>query len=1173
MSKYYTTSLWLTGAYFLTGWLGLMMPAVGTAVTLLWLPTGIAVAVLYRSGYRHWPAVTIGAILVNLVFGQSLALAVGISIGNTLGPMLSVWLLQQLRFDARFERNRDIAILAAAGHAGMAISASGGVAVLFLSGLPRHEVFNVWMYWWAGDSMGVIAAAPLLLVANRLAVRSIRIRYREFAGWLLLLFLITGCVFVLNRRFTNPALPFAFVPLAVIPWGTMRFGTMGTSLAIILISFVAVYGTSSQSGPFSRADASDQILLLWIYMATTATLGWSVAALQLAQARATSFQLILEKALSEVSLGVLMTDNSQNVTYMNTGFTSLTGYEESDLLRKNCRILQGKETDRSVVAKVKSEISKNGHFDGEILNYRKDGTPFWNALLITEIHNDAGEQIGFLGIQRDVTAKKDAELALRQSEVHLRSILDLEPDCVKVVSPSGRLMEMNAAGLAMIEAGSIEQVRGAKLEDLIVEEHRVLFRRMHQQVLAGDAGRLEFAISGLKGTHRWLESRCVPYRSTDGKITGLLGVTRDVTTRRQVEVTMRESRNRLNSILNSISEVVYSASVSGDGILFMSDHAMTLYGRTAIDFIAVPNLRFSVIHADDQNAVNECLQTLNETGEYDAEYRIIRPDGGQRWVRDRGQFMRDDAGIPIRLDGVISDITDRRERQTQAANERLVLELLASGAPLDDVLHQVALNSEQLCWGMLCSIMILDESGERLRHAAAPGLPVDYCRAIDGIRIGLNAGSCGTSAFTGKSVFVTDIATDPRWVNHRDAALKHGLRACWSVPMISAANKVLGTLAMYYSETRTPDAQEMTALQRTAYLAVLAVERHQLISSLRDSRQRIETLVSNLPGMAYRCQNDADWTMIYVSAGSEMITGYRPEELIEPADLSYASLVYSDDREWLKAKRRSSIEAGTECRNVYRIVGKAGQVRWVLDCASGVVTDDDPIKYIDGFMQDITESRGIEEQVRASLREKEAMLKEIHHRVKNNLQIVSSLLNLQIERVSDSLTLDALRESQNRVRSMALVHETLYRSGNLGRIDLTEYMHALCSHLFRSFGVDPSIIHLTLNVVNTSLDLERAIPLGLITNELVSNALKYAFPAGRSGVIRVDFEITAEDSYKLVVADDGIGLPESFDLNQLRSLGLQLTRDLVQQLSGSLTIVHAPGTTFHVSFPLFPAEN
>ena len=1045
MSKYVATSLWLGGAYFLTGWLGLLMPAVGTVVTLLWLPTGIAVAVLYRSGLRHWPAVAFASIAVNLFFEQSLTLAVGISIGNTLGPMLAVQLLHRLRFDARFERNRDIAILAAAGHVGMTISAGGGVAVLFLSGLPRHEVFNTWLCWWAGDSMGVIAAAPLLLVASWSAFRSIRIRHREFAGWLLLLFMITGCVFVLNRRFTNPALPLAFVPLALIPWGTMRFGTMGTSLAIILISYVAVYGTSSETGPFSREDASDQIFLLWIYMAITSTVGWSVAALQLAQARATSFQRILEKALSEVSLGVMITDNSQRVTYINTGFTRLTGYEVSNVLERNCRILQGRETDRSIVARIKSDLNESGHFDGEILNYRKDGTSFWNALLITEIHDDAGNQIGFLGIQRDVTARKNAELALRQSEAHLRSVLDLEPDCVKVVSPNGRLMEMNAAGLAMIEAASIEHVRGARLEDLIVGEHRVMFRRMLLQVLEGGAGHLEFAVRGLKGTHRWLESRCVPYRNADGEIAGLLGVTRD--------------------------------------------------------------------------------------------------------------------------------ITERRERQTQAASERIVLEMLASGTPLEDVLHQVAVNSDQLCSGMICSILLLDESGEHLRHATAPGLPVEYCRAIDGIRIGPNVGSCGTAAFTHESVIVANISTDPRWMNYRDTALKHGLRACWSVPMISSTSKVLGTLAMYYSEIRSPSAQEMTALQRAAYLAVLAVERHQLMSSLRDSRQRIETLVSNLPGMAYRCQNDADWTMIYISAGSEMVTGYRPDELIGVADRSFLGLVHVDDRDSLRENRASSIDAGTECRNIYRIVGKANQVRWVLDSASGVLADDGTVKFIDGFIQDITESRGIEEQIKASLREKEAMLKEIHHRVKNNLQIVSSLLNLQIERVSDSLTLEALRESQNRVRSMALVHETLYRSGNLGRIDLAEYISALCAHLFRSFGVDSTFIQLTLNVVNTSLDMERAIPLGLITNELVSNALKYAFPRGRSGVIRVDFQIASEDSYVLIVADDGIGLPEAFDSKQPTSLGLQLTRDLVQQLSGILTIVRTPGTAFHISFPLSPTEN
>lgn len=1296
-SKYAATSLCHSLTYFLTASLGLLTPAIGTVVTLLWLPTGIAVAVLYRSGLRHWPAVTFASIVANLVFGQSFFAAVGISIGNTLGPMLAVWLLHRLQFDARFERNRDIAILAAAGHAGMLVSASCGVVVLLLSGLSQHEIITTWLCWWAGDSMGVIAAAPLVLVGNRAAFHSIRRHHREFTIWLILLILLTGSVFVLNRRLMNPALPLAFVPLTLIPWATMRFGTMGTSLAIILISCGAVYGTSGQFGPFYRSSTFEQIFLLWVYMATAATIGWSVAALRLGQIRDTRFQRILEKSLGDVSLGVLMTDRFQNITYVNTGFTRLTGYGERDLLGKNCRILQGKNTDRNVVARVKADLETGGRFEGEILNYRKDGTRFWNAVLITMIHDDSGEHIGFLGIQRDITSKKEAEMALRESESHLRSVLDLEPDCVKIVSPDGRLIQMNAAGLAMIEAESIEQVRGALLEDLIVEDYRVPFRRMHQRVLAGEERRLEFAIRGLKGTPRWLESRCVQHCSADGHVTGVLGVTRDITTRRQVESTMRESRNRLNSILNAISEVVYSASVAGDEIHFISRHAVTLYGRSAAEFVANPKLWFTVIHPDDQSAVLEGLQRLSMTGRFEAEYRIVRPDGHQRWVRDRSRFVRDEGGTPIRLDGVVSDVTDqhladeklrasetryrelfmanpqpmwvydcetlqflavneaaviqygysreeflsmsirnirptedvpllmenlsrettgietagvwrhkrsngqiihveitshtitfdgkrgklvlaldvteRLKLQQQAANERDVLELLASGASMDDVLQRVALNSEQLFSGMMCSVLLLDEGGQHLRHAAAPKLPLDYCRAIDGVRIGPNTGSCGTAVYTRECVFVEDISTDPLWREYRDLALTHNLRACWSVPMISSANRVLGTLAMYYTDPRTPTIEERQAIQRVAYLAVLAVERHQLISSLRNSRQQMETLVSNLPGMAYRCQFESDWTMTYVSAGCEMVTGHQPEELIENTAKSYAGLVHTDDRDALQVQRKSSFEAGIACRHVYRIIEKSGNVRWVLDCASGVYAEDGSITFIDGFIQDVTESRQVEEQVRTSLREKDAMLKEIHHRVKNNLQIVSSLLSLQLENVNDPRTFDALRESQNRVRSMALVHETLYRSGNLGRIDLAVYVSALCAHLFRAYGIDASRIQLSLNVFNASLDLERAVPLGLITNELVSNALKYAFPDGRSGSIRVDFAVDSNHTYQLSIADDGIGLPEPFDLNQLKSLGLQLTRDLIQQLSGSLKIVYAPGTEFRISFPLLPSND
>ena len=311
--------------------------------------------------------------------------------------------------------------------------------------------------------------------------------------------------------------------------------------------------------------------------------------------------------------------------------------------------------------------------------------------------------------------------------------------------------------------------------------------------------------------------------------------------------------------------------------------------------------------------------------------------------------------------------------------------------------------------------------------------------------------------------------------------------------------------------------------------------------------------------------------MIYVSSGCEAVTGYLRDELEQNELIPYSDLIYSEDRDWLWSKCQIAMEARVPCSNVYRIVDKAGVVRWVQERAIGIYAEDGTLQFIDGFIQDISESRLADERVRTALREKEAMLKEIHHRVKNNLQIVSSLLSLQAEKVKDLVVFDGLRESQNRVRSMALVHETLY-SGNLGRIDLSEYLHALCRHLFRSYGVDYSLVRLVLNISNTSLDLERAIPVGLIINELVSNSLKYAFPDGGPGQVEIEFLKHETGHLSLVVSDDGIGMSESIDLEQLSSLGLQLVHDLVHQLAGSVKISLGIGTKFCITFPIHDSK-
>jgi two-component sensor histidine kinase len=219
------------------------------------------------------------------------------------------------------------------------------------------------------------------------------------------------------------------------------------------------------------------------------------------------------------------------------------------------------------------------------------------------------------------------------------------------------------------------------------------------------------------------------------------------------------------------------------------------------------------------------------------------------------------------------------------------------------------------------------------------------------------------------------------------------------------------------------------------------------------------------------------------------------------------------------------------------------------------------------LLVDVSEGKRVEKRLKASLAEKEVLLKEIHHRVKNNLQVVSSLLYLQSTKLHDDAARAIFAESQNRICSMALAHEQLYQSKNLADINLADYVRNLVSHVQQTFMVPDAALECRLDVAAVALDIEKVVPCGLLIAELFSNALKHAFPDGRRGTIEIAVG-RKDDVVELTVADDGIGLPADFDASAPRTLGLQLITALVQQLDGSLSVENGAGARFSVSFPV-----
>jgi len=217
------------------------------------------------------------------------------------------------------------------------------------------------------------------------------------------------------------------------------------------------------------------------------------------------------------------------------------------------------------------------------------------------------------------------------------------------------------------------------------------------------------------------------------------------------------------------------------------------------------------------------------------------------------------------------------------------------------------------------------------------------------------------------------------------------------------------------------------------------------------------------------------------------------------------------------------------------------------------------------LLREIEERKKAEEVVKASLKEKELLLKEIHHRVKNNMQIVSSLINLQARYITDSESLELFKKSENRVRSMALVHENLYELNDLSKIDFDVYIRNLTDHLFYSYDVNQSDISLLINVDDVYLSINEAIPCAQIINELITNSIKYAFPEGNSGEIIISF-LKEDDKHRLTISDNGVGIPDDYNDGNSKTLGLQLAEALTSQLKGNIELDNSSGTAFTIVF-------
>ena len=337
------------------------------------------------------------------------------------------------------------------------------------------------------------------------------------------------------------------------------------------------------------------------------------------------------------------------------------------------------------------------------------------------------------------------------------------------------------------------------------------------------------------------------------------------------------------------------------------------------------------------------------------------------------------------------------------------------------------------------------------------------------------------------------------------------------------------------------------------------------VSTHAQLEERFRRVVEAAPSAMIMINGDGRIAMVNLQA--ERMFGYTRSELLGESVETLVPERYRHHHPDMRGSffhdpRSRPMGAG---RDLYAL--RKDGTEFAVEIGLNPITTEEGVMVLSAIV-DISDRKSKEEDIRAALQEKDILLGEIHHRVKNNLQIVHSLLDLQATRIEDSTILEMLRETQNRIQSMALIHQTLYQSQDFSGVDFRHFLDNLVSMLSASYGLDPVRLTLSIDAIDVLLPINIAIPCGLIVNEIVTNSLKHAFPNGRQGEIRIVLRHSDDGLVELIAADDGIGIPRTLDLENTASLGLKLVYLLSEQIDGELTIRRGNPTEFTVRFPI-----
>ncbi len=700
------------------------------------------------------------------------------------------------------------------------------------------------------------------------------------------------------------------------------------------------------------------------------------------------------------------------------------------------------------------------------------------------------------------------------------------------------------------------------------------------------------------GTYRWIRSTDMIFkRDSEGKPEIILGHGIDITEIKIIQDELQRKTDYLNTVIEASPIAIYDVNTDGEVGTIWNKATEEMFGWTAEEVIG-KTLPF--ITPDIDNDYKKNLNILNEGGILNgSEYLRYTKNGSPINIRVYARPVKDRNGKTETILSYNENITlEKKFEESKINNEKYLKTLYEASIKASNTFNNKELYKE--CFTYIdeilkvTSIMIslVTEDGKYVKYDAVRvnGVDVDV-NNIPLMKLEKNGkGPLTRTIFEGSSRVIGDLEESAKSSKNKffidtdgklqdlEGDVKNVSRSAIMIPL-KYADKVIGVLQVQNIFTGVYSDKDLLKLEPFAFIFASAINRSRLYNKLQnelaekaaafDQVRKFSKGIEQSPNSIIITNSNTE--IEYVNPYFTELTGYTMEETLgkNPRFLQSGHTTKEIYGELWKKLLNKEVWHGEFLNRK-----KNGELFWEAASIGPILDNAGNVTHYIAIKQDISEKKKKDKELKDTLLEKEIMLKEIHHRVKNNLQVISSLLNMQVEQYEHPEAIDAINSSRNRVKAMALVHESLYQSRNIGKTDFKEYILKLAKNIYSSYGVSMERVMLNINSNSIEFGLDTIIPLGLILNEAISNCLKHAFPGDSTGEITLDLtsEKIEEDesgrceNFRLEIKDTGKGLPDDFDPYKTNSLGMTLLTSLSSQLDGEAFFINGSGTKIVINF-------